>query len=164
MIEPGTYTARATEIDFGEASNGTPQIAVLFEAVDTGETITWYGYLTEKAAKYAVQALRTMGWQGDDLSALDIGDIQEEVSIVVDTEEYDGQTRTKVKWVNRPGGLALKQRMEPADRKRFADKFKGLCMTVPKVAPSSPSTPSSPTPTNGGRGPAAMHDDDVPPF
>jgi hypothetical protein len=126
--EPGTYRAQATEGALGETSKGAPQVAVRFNLLDhENEAITWYGHFTEKTETSTLRALRTAGWKGDDLS--DLSDLQSpeapEVWLVVENETDDqGNIRSKVRWVNSPGGLAMKNAM-PADKaKVFAEKMR----------------------------------------
>jgi len=152
---PGKYTARATDVALGMTETGKEQIAVSFEVVDgdqAGEEITWYGYFTEKTAERTIESLRHMGWQGNDLAAIAVDQLPNEVSIVVDADEYNGVTRMKVQWVNRAGaGLALRTRMAPDAASSFAARMKGLCMSVKADAPQVP-RPRNPAPPQSGPG------------
>lgn len=125
-FQNGKYRAKARTWALGESSNKTPEIAVEFEITAKGDyegrSITWHGYLTEKAFKRTIESLRNCGWTGDDLSAID--SMPNEVDLVVENEEYEGETHAKVKWVNKPGGLALKTPMSPESAKAFAAKLK----------------------------------------
>ena len=157
MLSEGTYRARAAELDFGFAGTGTEQIAVRFLTTE-GESITWYGYFTDKAAQYAIQALRACGWKGDDLFELTVEDLPDEVELVVQEDEYDGQTRMRVAFINAlgSGSVALKERMDDAQRRKFAARMKGLCMKVkPSASPSPAPTPAEPADAFGD-------DDDIP--
>jgi hypothetical protein len=53
-----------------------------------------------------------------------------EVSLVVELEEYNGQTQAKVKWVNRSGaaGVAMNARMGDDQRRAFAARMKGAAV------------------------------------
>lgn len=130
----GRHAAKAIDIDMGYAETGTPQYAVAFELVETRETITWYGYMSEKAAERTLQSLRYCGWQGNDPGAISAADLTEEVELDIQEDEYKGETRMKVQWVNRRGGGAvLKSRMDESQRKAFGDQFRGLAMKVKPV-------------------------------
>lgn len=134
-----TYTARAIGCYFGRAGehgDGNVQVFVPFRITfeDGDEHITWAGTLADgKAFEIAIQALRALGWMGDDLSELD--DLDEEgaarllpnqVELACDMEEYQGERRLKVKWVNAPGGGRMtKHALGGADLKTFAAQMRG---------------------------------------
>ena len=48
-----------------------------------------------------------------------------EVSLLIHNETYNGETRSKVQFVNRPGGIAMKSPMTPEQAKAFAARMKG---------------------------------------
>jgi hypothetical protein len=126
----GKFRARAQEWGIGEAKTGTFQVGVVFELLDQepGTTITWYGALTDAALEWTMKALRNMGWQGDDVTELDGngGHLDaNEVQLVVDEEEWEGKTRTKVKFVNSMGGLAMSSRVTGDKLKGFAAGLRG---------------------------------------
>ena len=151
-LVPGTFTARAVEGALGETSNGSPQIAVELQVLDdgyTGETITWFGYFTEKTTARTMESLRILGWKTDDLSNLD-GITENEVKIVVVEDEYDGKTRLKVNWINRPGGLALKSPMTPDKARGFAAQMKGAAVLSRGSAPKPAGRPAPPGATRYG--------------
>ena len=73
MIAIGKYNAKVTAISFGRASTGNEQIAIQFEILDgefAGENIAYLGTFTENSIEYTTNALRAVGWLGDDLSEL----------------------------------------------------------------------------------------------
>jgi hypothetical protein len=133
-MKPGTYVARATEWDLGTTDNGKDYIGVLFrieEGEAVGQTITWYGYFTEKTEQRTIESLRYCGWEGHnfaDLNGLD----KNLVKIVVDEEEYEGRIRTKVQWINRLGSMAIKNVMDDKARAAFAARMKGAAMAISK--------------------------------
>lgn len=124
----GTWPARAVEGDLDITNNGTEQIAVRFVLTDgehKGSYITWYGFFTEKTTERTLESLRHCGWQGDDLTNLD-GITENDVELVIEDEEgQDGEWRSRVRWVNQPGGRALKSRMDEATKAAFAAKMRG---------------------------------------
>jgi hypothetical protein len=165
----GTYRARAVSGGLGYASNGTEQLGVDFmitEGPNEGQHVTWWGYFTEKTADRTIESLRIMGWQGDDLCDL-TGIDQNPVDLVIEAEEYEdkrtGEIRSvgKVRWVNRAGGLTIKDAMSPAQAREFAARMRGKV-----VALGGPRKPvAAPPPVR--RPPAApaaqpMVDDDIP--
>ena len=146
MIHAGNYKARAVEYQFGLAETGTEQVAVTFEITEEGEfhghTIVWFGFFTEATAERTVQALRTCGWDGDDLSDLR-GLDRNEVVLVIEHDEYNGKVQARVKWVNRSGAgrIELKRKMTDAQRIALGRRLKGLVLaTKPKGADAVPST------------------------
>lgn len=142
------FKARGIQAALGKTSNGNPQVAVELEITEgerQGDTLTWYGYFTDKTEERTIQSLRLLGWEGDDLSSL-IGIDQNEVTIVVEEEEYDGQVREKVKWIN-GGGLAMKETMDDGAAKAFAAKMRGKVLAVSKAMPRA-------KPANGQKPPA----------
>lgn len=121
--------ARKDAWDLGKPENqdGKEHVAVLFDYVDSnGEAgaITWYGYFSDKTWERTLDSLRYMGWTGDDLGNLDGLDTHE-VELVLEEETYQGKTRTKVQWVNRPQALALKNPMDAGARASFAARMRG---------------------------------------
>lgn len=174
-IPAGTYRARVTsaaEVQFGYTSTGNEQIAVPLTITDgehAGTTITWFGnFGSDKATEIALKALRACGWAGNDLSDL-TGIDTLEVDAVVEWEEYNGQSRMKVKWLNAPGGgrVKLDKPMNDAQRRAFAAKMKGAAIKTPPLATSGASAPrassSSQRPANGARPPSNAGDAWEPP-
>lgn len=158
-LQDGTYRAKARASALTESSNGTPTAAVEFVVLSpeesAGQSITWYGYLSEKAFPYTVEGLRNCGWTGDDLSDLS-GIDANEVSIVIVTEEYEGKQHSKVRYVNKLGGLAVKSPMTADKAKAFAASMKAAIRAI-DVAKGAGAKPSGSKPAG-----APMADGDVP--
>ncbi len=127
-FNPGTYRARGVTAALGLTSKGSEQVAVELTFVDgeyQGQSATWYGYFTDKTTDRTLDSLRNLGWEGDDLADLS-GIDKNEVAIVIDDEQDDhGNVRSRVRWINRAGGLALKERMNPAQLQDFAARMRG---------------------------------------
>lgn len=132
MIAIGKYNAKVTAISFGRASTGNEQIAIQFEILDgefAGENIAYLGTFTENSIEYTTNALRAVGWLGDDLSELPglaaDGKLSE-AQIVVRHEEYEGQMRARIKFVNPPGGgrFTFKDQIEGNDLRSFSARMK----------------------------------------
>jgi hypothetical protein len=159
----GRFRAKAKTWDLGfSEGTGTDQVAVEFEIVDgeeKGRRITWYGYFTEKTEERTVEALRIMGWTGGDIAQLNGLDANE-VELVIEIDEYDGKERSKVQWVNRVGGLALKNRLDPARRAQLADRLRGRIAAVDQKLAAAKSGGTAPAGQySGGQSPA---NDDIP--
>lgn len=123
----GRYPGRGVTASLGKTEGGNPQVAVEL-VVTTGEhqgkRITWFGFFTDKTTERTLESLRHLGWEGDNLADLS-GIDRNEVSFDVEAEEYKGEWKPKVRWINAPGGLALKQPMTPAESIDFATKMMG---------------------------------------
>jgi hypothetical protein len=135
MIQAGTYKARAAQFQLGAAPNGSERAEVVFEITEgehEGQTIRWDGYFSEKTAKRTIESLQHCGWTGDDLSAIRVEDMPNEVEIVVELEagqgDYAGKEFPKVRWVNRLGGgrLNVQNALDPARARAFGERMKGL--------------------------------------
>lgn len=161
-MENGTYKAKPLGAVLGETGTGKEQVGIEFEVVlgedETGVQvgrITYYGTFTDRAMEITLKALRTSGWKGDDLADLSSvgGPDAPEVSLVIENEEYKGKWSSKVKWVNAPGGLAMKNPITGDKAKAFAAKMRGQVLAhnkaagVPKpAAPRQPVLPPEPPP------------------
>lgn len=171
----GTFAARAQEWALGVSQGGNEQVAVLFRIIGgehDGQCLTWFGHFTEKTLDRTLDSLRHCGWASDSIAELDGLDANE-VQIVVDEEEYEGKLRTRIKWVNRPSRLALKEQMTPDAAKAFAARLRGKTIAHRQkygAQPASTSTRQSTQSQNGSRfggsgepAPGATdYDDDIP--
>ena len=143
---PGTYRAIAMSAQLGKAGTGTPQVAIAFQTED-GQHITAFCYLSEKAADRTMESLRLCGWEGDDVRDLSGVNGTCEVDIVVEEEEYEGNMRCKVKWINAPGGGGVKvEAMPEKEAAAFAARMK---------AKAQASRATGPKPTRTGKPAAA---------
>jgi hypothetical protein len=124
------YRAKARTCELAVAGTGNEQVVVLFDCLDEpGKTMIWFGSFADGAVEFTFQALRNCGWHGNDLRRLpDMGDGfgTLEVSLSCEEETYNGKTREKVNWVNKPGlGAAVKNKLEGAALQSFAAKMQG---------------------------------------
>lgn len=127
MIPAGNHRAKAIDAILSETSTGKEQVVVNFELLDLpGESITWYGYFTDKTTETTLKGLRAAGFKGLDIN--DMSSLREspnEVSLVVEHErnEKDGSIRARVRWVNTWGGPTL-QPLAPEKARAFATKIR----------------------------------------
>lgn len=187
----GRFPAICRSIQFNEAGTGNTQVVIGFEICEiaegpegpqyeaTGTFQTYFGAFTDKATVHTVKALRACGWTGDDLAELpelaDAGSLSEPVSLVIVHEEYKGEWKAKVKWVNTPNGgtgkIKLERPLEGGDLRDFAQRMKsriraesGTTGGARRAAPSSGNGrgnaphPNAPGSTYGSSAP----DDDIP--
>jgi hypothetical protein len=170
-MQPGRYMARATAVALGLTSTGKEQIVVAFTVADTGESISWYGYFSEKTWQRTVESLRICGWTGDDLTDFDGGDLAgvdtHDVEIVVEEElDQEGTPRARVRWINmlRGSGIAVKQPLAGTELKSFAAQMRGKILSLDggkKPAAQKPAPPASRKPAPRVN---AQDVEDAPPF
>lgn len=168
----GTYPAIAIpdQSALGESSTGTPCAEVMFQiqgpADYYGQTIVWYGYLSDAAIKSTLKGLRACGFQGENLDDLStVGANQ--VELVIENEEYNGTTRSKVRWVNQPGGNRVL--LDPSKKKSIAAQLRGQIRAIEAadgIAPKPAARPAArPAVQVPARPTAATHgptNDDIP--
>ena len=123
MLDVGRHLVRAMRAELGYTNSGNEMVAVYLQN-DEGNGITWYGYFTDATWKRTLEALRLCGWQGDDVSDLSGIDGSREVEVVVEQEEWQGETRVRARWINAPGGAGIRNVMPEADRKSFAARIR----------------------------------------
>jgi hypothetical protein len=132
MIDPGIYTARATQGELGiHPKSGNDQAVVVFEILEgtfQGETIRWYAVLTEKTQKFVIPGLTLCGWSGEigDDGKTMLGITDNEVEIEVIHEEYQGKTIAKVRGVVNPNASLAGKPMTPGERANFASRWGGV--------------------------------------
>lgn len=156
MREAGYYDARPVQAALGYTKNGAECVGVELEFLDNGQHMTWYGYFTEASTERTIESLRFCGWTGEDLSDLsEIGSQNVTVQATVEQDEYNGEVRAKVAWINRGGGLALSNPLDERQAKAFAARMKGSVMAydqkkgaaprqAQKAAPAAPATTQQP--------------------
>jgi hypothetical protein len=163
ILPEGRHVALCRSVQFGWTEKGKEQIAIGFELThpddpDCGARITYFGTFTdaEEGKKYGaldftMQAIRYIGYTGDDLSELpalaEAGQLAQEVELVVQHEEYNGALSAKVKFVNRPGGgqVQLKKPLDERELKVFAQAMKSrLRADAPRKSSGTPA-PAQPT-------------------
>lgn len=148
ITDPGTYRARALSAVLGEPSGkegGSTNVPLVinFELTDEhvkGQRMDAYLYFTEKTAKRSIESLRILGYEGDDLSAVEFP-ADNECDLVCAIDTYKGESKMKVQWINAVGQAAVK-RLAPADAKAFAAKMRGQFLAVD--AAGGPKTEKAP--------------------
>lgn len=98
----GRHAATVKSAEFGESKNGTPFLQIEFQSEDGDSAITGWLYLSEKALENSVRTLRA-AFQFDGNFETVVEQIQDKpCSVTVESEEYEGKDRMKVKWINGP--------------------------------------------------------------
>lgn len=105
----------------------TPYVVVNFLIAESGTTVTWRGFLTEKTQERTIEALRACGWTGTDIASVTFPP-NAQVQIETETEEYEGKQHSKVKWVNAIRGPSTQGAMSEIEAKTFAAKMKGAIL------------------------------------
>jgi hypothetical protein len=144
----GTFNGvEITDCGFGESGDaGTPHIFVIFRTEH--KEITGYFWLTDKSAKYTQEKLLNMGVPADmpwDEVVTGITDgtllIGRTVQITVESEEWNGDTRSQVKGVRPDGFVGGPKRSSTAasSAKKFGALWRktGKETTVSAPAPAS---------------------------
>jgi hypothetical protein len=177
-VTPGNYRARATGAVLCRANSGNEQVVITFQIKDPGPfdgaEINYYGSFHPNASKYTLEALETCGFEGDNLLDLS-GVVRHEVELVIQDNEYQGRTYTKVAYVNRLGAIAAKNALSDAEARVFAQRMRDNIRAAkaakgtnspngrPPVSKGSPHDP----PRSAGRtppSPSSSPDDDPIPF
>lgn len=173
MSIAGTHRARGKKWALGHAGNGNEQVAVLFEVTQgehAGKSITWFGSFSDAAVDRTLDSLRYCGWNGDNFAELNGLDANE-VEIVVEVETYKGKASDKVRWVNRPSQLALREQMTPSAVAAFAVRMKAKALahrqSYASAQPRASTTTRAAAAQPGERAPSSLDDpgfpgDDIP--
>lgn len=158
---PVSIDGADTWVQFGETKKGDPQVAVQFAILDgpqAGRRAVWFGYFTADTIARTIESLRRCGFKGDDLAKLPFQRINQEVSIVVEHNTWEGKTTARVAWVNAAGGggLKLAKPLSGPALGIFAAKMKRHVTAVAEVAgpaatPPAPGAVAAPS----GEAPAA---------
>jgi hypothetical protein len=155
-MKKGTHRARAIAAVLTETANsGRELVFVKFGLVENmNDTIAWQSYFGDNKdrggktlTERTIDALRVCGWKGDDL--MDLSSVTaNEVEIVVQEEEYQGETRLKVRYVQEVGTAAkfMPEPMAPTNAARLAARIK------PRIRGEKPSYSPDPIDRHAGDG------------
>ena len=107
---PGKYTAKVKQPGngwLGKTKTGTDFIRIPLLIEDDGDQngreIVWQGWLSEKAAERTAKTLDEAFGREWDIKSLDAGISPftgQKCRITVEAEEYNGESRLKIKWLN----------------------------------------------------------------
>lgn len=171
IIPEGKYNASIAGASFGKSKNGNWQIAIQFtisadDADAPGESIAYVGTFTDAATPITFEAIRGCGYDGDDLEEFkmlaDKGQLPA-VVLVIQHETFEGETRARVRFVNRPGGgsFKFKEEMAPAEVRSFAAQMKSALRS--HTRPVAPKRDAAPPAAQRGAAPARGRDGVPPP-
>lgn len=128
---PDRYAVTVSTAEFGESKNGTPFLALNFKT-DQDETITGWLYLSEKALPGSLRTLRDAFNFDNNFDTVLDQVTGKPCSITVETEEYEGKERLRVKWINAP------RSSKPIDNQgEFLKALSAKAARIPKEAPKA---------------------------
>lgn len=134
-VADGKYRATAETADLGFSSTGKEFVSVLFRFLDyPAIRLTWRGFFTEKTQERTFESLRACGWAGTDISQVAFPE-GNEVVVDVKNETYEGKTHPQIAWVNALRGPSVKNAMDPASAKVFAERIKGALVAFDQGNP-----------------------------
>jgi len=172
LIPPGFYNAVAvpTDVDgaqlwaqFGETKNGTKQVVLHFEILDgahAGKRLPWFGFFTANSADRTIESLRACGFKGDDLALAQDQEMSLRVSVTVEHSTWEGKTRAKIAWVNRPGGggVKLEKPMDANALRMFSASLKTRVAGKPVVSGEKGEPGKAPPPSDSFEPPPPTDD------
>lgn len=139
MIPAGQYVARALHWELGNTGTGKETICVLMEIMEgdqSGRSIRWNGYFTDKSMNRTFKALRACGWKTDDIGVLEgLGDQLVQIVVEHEISQQNGKSYAKVAWIN-PIATSIKMDhpMDANQRAMFVARMKLYAKQVPVVA------------------------------
>jgi hypothetical protein len=130
------YEARCTAIGIESTMKGDDYISADFEIVDdNGEAykVEWRGWLTEKTERKTMEALRLLGWQGDDIyeDMAAEGALRNKVKLDVRHEEYKGKKTARVSFINGPDPDPVATEKKREERRARMRRVAGIVKPIP---------------------------------
>ena len=125
-IKDGIYNGKVVDYGMKNTQEGKPQAFIVFELVSEDEPkpewngihLTWYGsFSTEKSTEFVVKVLIDCGFSAGAVSMLAAGingnSIPLNTPMVLDVfnDSYKGETKTKIRYVNKPGSGPAMERL-----------------------------------------------------
>lgn len=148
LMDPGTYNARATAAALGYSSKGTEQVAVDFEITASpsgqydGAHMTWYGYFSDAAVERTMESLVACGCTSlNELHLISRNEVR--IDVKHEAHPETGEVRARIAFVNKLGGIAMKNRMSENEAKAFAARMNGKFLAVSKKLGGASSSPNA---------------------
>ena len=141
-IEPKIYKGRGVKetVQHGRNENtGTDQTVVELFIPELERSVSTILYWSEKAAPFAIERLRALGWDNDDptnMSGID----QNEVDVRIFYETYEGTERMKAEIVT-GGGRIVIQEFGDADKRAFKARVQAMMGKKPDTSMPGTSFP-----------------------
>ena len=136
-----------------------------------GRRLFWNGYFTKDAGKRTTEALRAVGFKGDDLMELETQTLDQIVSVKVEASEWEGKTSNRIAFVNKPGGggaatIKVAKPLSMDEKRKFAAMMKASVAGIPEVAGERHAVaPPAATPEGNNPfdvGPSSKNNDPIP--
>ncbi len=166
MIAEGHYKARAIASDIGVSqTKGTPFVKVTFKLLDQDDEIDWFGYVPDNdaARDRLAKDLKTLGYKGNNpeelanLSEERVGEfLPATVSLKIEHEEYRGEMRSRVRYVN-----PERREAEPG-KSLFGDMRAAFAAARPGGAPAAPKANGKPSPIARPQHTSEIDEDSIP--
>lgn len=148
-LRPGQWVVNAVVkgSSLSVAKTGTQQLEVGFTTDDPNTpSISAFLYLTDKALPQTIDALTALGWRPEDHD-FNIAELNgtatlvgKQASLVLEKETYEGKTHSKVRFINRLGGV--REAMAPEAAGQFAttlrDRLRAACIAKGAKPSSAP--------------------------
>ncbi len=155
--------------EWGFASTGTEQVGIRIILIDgemQGESVTWYGFLTENAEQRTLEQLEIAGWNKSSVIDLPgLGSTEFELQLEEEPDEK-GNVYLRPTFINRVG-VAMKNKMDDGQKRAMAARLAALVGARPQAG--RPAQRPAPTPNRGTRLPSeyadespVANDDDIP--
>ena len=163
------YSATITGHGFAESKNThTPSIKFALKAtydLDAQQPVDYADlWLSDKAIENTCKTLRDIGFNSDNMQDLNDSGVMVgvEVEITTEDDEYNGQVREKVKFMNAAGSYARRgvKPMDSTQAKKLAAKYNSALKNAQKRAPQHQPSPDQFGATQGNGAPEG--DDDLP--
>lgn len=150
MFAPSVYNMRCDEAVIGKTKDGNPQVGLLMIFTDgpyKGMGMTFYGHFTDKTDAGTIRALRTLGWQGDDLRDLS-SVIGGEAPCTIQTKPAYGDRgpSSEIRFIGAPA-VGIKEVMPDNELDGFALRMKALAAKIPASKPQNQAKPSTENPS-----------------
>lgn len=127
ILDPGTYKAKIADYGMSKTQSGKPQAFIVFDV--NGTNISWFGLLDPKSSdgvkkaplEISVKTLLDCGFSGDTIEVMAAGkssnclEIGKEMDLVIEDDLYNGEVKSRIKWVNVPGFIPGGARMTYED-------------------------------------------------
>lgn len=132
----GRHDVTTSNTQFGESDNGKPFIQITYTTA-AGEVITGWNYLTDDAFEKTVKTMREcFGFDGKFATLAEQVD-GKPCSIVVETDNYNGKERLKVKWTNPIGGGGMKPAKPMSNIETRMAELSAKAARIPAAAPKA---------------------------
>ena len=109
MHPEGTFDGTVVDCGFTDPGQDRAQQVFVTLENEEGQTITAYLSLSAAAVKWTIRKLEACGWNREvdpKAETIEQGELKgARVSYVVEHATWEGKTRAKVGWINKPGSV-----------------------------------------------------------